>query len=305
MNNRKGFIQIPILIAIIVGVLFLVGAKQYKDYRVEQEKASQEKEKEAQAVTEVQQKALDETKSEIEALKKQTADSDKRQKTLEQQIQTKKPSIEITAKELTQYLYGIVQIDCDRTLGSGTLWKIGSGYFVLTNQHVVGESTYPAGYCLVPAFNAFGSLELHYVYPSESQQWNSDTDVALLPVHDSSNNSDKTKLVYSISALQKCAPTMHTGSLVVVIGYPAYAQQGPATQITTNGIISGFGPRAISLPNPNYFVSAKIDSGNSGGVALSKDENGLCVLGIPTWLTVGNYETQGVVQNIHNVMYQK
>ena len=91
--------------------------------------------------------------------------------------------------------------------------------------------------------------------------------------------------------------------LVVIIGYPAYAQHGPATQITTNGIISGFGPSAASLPNPNYFVSAKIDSGNSGGIALSKDENGICVLGISTWLTVGNYETQGIVQNIHNIFY--
>ena len=37
-------------------------------------------------------------------------------------------------------------------------------------------------------------------------------------------------------------------------------------------------------------------------VAIAKDGNGLCVLGIPTWLTVGNYETQGLVQNIRNVI---
>lgn len=59
------------------------------------------------------------------------------------------------------------------------------------------------------------------------------------------------------------------------------------------------------MPYPNYFVSAKVDSGNSGGVAFSKDSNGLCVLGIPTWLTIGNFETQGLVQNIHNVFYER
>ena len=53
------------------------------------------------------------------------------------------------------------------------------------------------------------------------------------------------------------------------------------------------------------YVSAKIDSGNSGGIAFSKDSRGLCVLGIPTWLTVGNYETQGLIQNIHNAFYSK
>jgi hypothetical protein len=74
-------------------------------------------------------------------------------------------------------------------------------------------------------------------------------------------------------------------------------------RITTNGIISGYAPK-INSEYANYFVSAKIDSGNSGGIALSKDKNGLCVLGIPTWLNVGNYDTQGMIQNIHNIMTQ-
>jgi len=56
------------------------------------------------------------------------------------------------------------------------------------------------------------------------------------------------------------------------------------------------------LPYQNYFVSAKIDSGNSGGIAISKTTSGnLCLLGVPTWVSVGNYETQGLVQNINNI----
>ena len=76
----------------------------------------------------------------------------------------------------------------------------------------------------------------------------------------------------------------------------------------SNGIISGYDSivkDTQKLPYSNYFVSAKIDSGNSGGIALSKNEKGLCVLGVPTWLTVGNYETQGLVQNIHNIYYKQ
>ncbi|MBU6415530.1 hypothetical protein KGQ34_04820, partial [Patescibacteria group bacterium] len=81
-----------------------------------------------------------------------------------------------------------------------------------------------------------------------------------------------------------------------------------SSRISTNGIISGYDNSVIlppqNLSNPNYYVSAKIDSGNSGGVAFSKDSNGLCVLGVPTWLSIGNYETQGIIQNIHNVLSQ-
>jgi hypothetical protein len=56
------------------------------------------------------------------------------------------------------------------------------------------------------------------------------------------------------------------------------------------------------LKYQNFFVSAKIDSGNSGGIALAKDGQGVCTLGLPTWLTVGNYETQGLIQNIMNLL---
>ena len=58
-----------------------------------------------------------------------------------------------------------------------------------------------------------------------------------------------------------------------------------------------------NLPDPNYFISNKIDHGNSGGIALSKYNDSLCVLGIPTWLNRGVSDNQGIVQNIKNVMY--
>ena len=56
MNNRKGFVQIPILIAIIVGILVLggsgyFGVRQYLNYQAEkvrEEKIVREKEKENQ-----------------------------------------------------------------------------------------------------------------------------------------------------------------------------------------------------------------------------------------------------------------
>jgi hypothetical protein len=56
-----------------------------------------------------------------------------------------------------------------------------------------------------------------------------------------------------------------------------------------------------ALPYPNFFSTAIMDAGNSGGIALSKDSNGLCVLGIPTLVIQGEYSSEGVIQNIRNI----
>ena len=116
-------------------------------------------------------------------------------------------------------------------------------------------------------------------------------------------------LNYSISTMKLCATTMPVGSSVMIIGYPAFAVSSPIQKTgfrtVTDGIISAHDTNIIvdGLPYANYYVSAKMDGGNSGGIALSKNKDGLCLLGIPTWLSFGDYETQGMVQNIHNVMF--
>lgn len=59
------------------------------------------------------------------------------------------------------------------------------------------------------------------------------------------------------------------------------------------------------MPYVNYYTSAKVDAGNSGGIAMMEDDNHkLCILGVPTWISVGEYETEGIIQNIHNIIYQ-
>lgn len=74
----------------------------------------------------------------------------------------------------------------------------------------------------------------------------------------------------------------YLGDQVLVLGYPAI---GSPTDITaTDGIISGY-------DYPYYITSAKIDHGNSGGIAiLVKDD---CYLGIPTGSVVGEIESLG------------
>ena len=315
MENQKGFIQIPSLIAIIAGILVISGAgyfgiKQYQSYQVE-------KEKEAQAATEAQQKALEQAQVEIEELKQESTQSKQKQAVLEQRVNnetTKSKEIIIQASELTPYLTGVGEVDCGDTEGTGTLWKLGTGYFVLTNDHVV-SGVIDCTFTIQDSPNDkkhSGIWKLELI----DNNWNDIADVSLLRLVTWSPTTEFStsipNLNYSISSMLKCSTSMEIGSPMVIIGYPAYAEKtwSAGTQsfrAVTNGIISSHDTSVKydkGLPYSNYFVSAKIDSGNSGGIALSKNSNGLCVLGIPTWLTIGNYETQGLVQNIHNVMYK-
>jgi len=347
MKNQKGFIQIPLLIAIIAGVLVIggagyIGVKQYQNYQA----GKIEKEKEARALVEAQKKSLEEAQQEIEKLKEGSVESKKKQEALEQKVQSnqQKPApqnISISAAELEPYLTGVGRIDCSSdwssfdwkkvSVGSGSLWNIqGIGYSVLTNKHVIDIPKGPYAYCRLKVADN-GNIKAYknareiapglitgwdwWLDEENVYRWNQKTDVALLKLKYEFVNGDLPDgLNYSIGSLRLCPQRMALNSPVVAIGFPAStmkAVEGGAIQSTrtvTNGIISSHDESTVrdyGLPAPDYFVSAKIDSGNSGGIVLSKDNSGLCVLGIPTWVNVGNFENQGVIQNIHNVMYKQ
>jgi hypothetical protein len=64
--------------------------------------------------------------------------------------------------------------------------------------------------------------------------------------------------------------------------------------IMSEGIISG-------NEGNNFFTTALIDTGSSGGVAIMKENNEPCIFGIPTWGTIGDYTTLGIIQPFSNV----
>jgi len=241
---------------------------------------------------------------------------------LEQKVSneiTKPKEITIQAPELAPYLTGVGEVECGDIEGSGSLWKFSTGYFVLTNDHVVRGATN----CTFTIQDSPNDTKHSGVWKLEliDNNWNNTTDISLLRLAiwpaTAEISTSISNLNYLITNMPKCPTSMEIGSPIVIIGYPVYAKKtveydsGSGTQFfrtVTNGIISSHDTTVKyfqGLPYSNYFVSAKIDSGNSGGIAFSKTTNGLCVLGIPTWLTIGNYETQGLIQNIHNVIYQE
>jgi hypothetical protein len=243
-------------------------------------------------------------------------------------------SSQITSSDIAPYLTGVVEVLCRKMdsngvdeindTGSGSLWSFpNSTYDVVTNEHVIAGDDDCVLWIPNPNKTSQGT---YYLDLSNVRNWNSIADEAVIPImspaeaaaHNlkiaGANDIPMSQLNYNVSSLRDCPSTMPSNSPVTVVGYPAFSSinvlDNPdgafKNQITTNGVISGDYTtyQSDGLPDVDYYISATIDSGNSGGIAFSKDANGLCLLGIPTWITLtGNFTNEGIVQNIYNVKY--
>ncbi len=79
-----------------------------------------------------------------------------------------------------------------------------------------------------------------------------------------------------------CKKEATLGEGIVILGYPTIGSVNGIT--VTEGIIAGI--------EGNYYVtSAKIEHGNSGGIAVSTEKN--CYLGIPSFVKSGALESLG------------
>jgi len=99
-RNKKGFIQIPILIAVIVGVIVVGGGgyfgyTQFKNYQAQQA----EEEKQTQELAKTQQEALEKSQQEMERLKQEIA---QKTKELARQVSEGQEVAQQQQKELEQ-----------------------------------------------------------------------------------------------------------------------------------------------------------------------------------------------------------
>lgn len=227
----------------------------------------------------------------------------------------------ITSEDIAEFLTSTGEISCNNGSGSGFFWQESDEIRVITNKHVIENETMCQ---FLPEHSNGQTWAAYKLDLSSNKPWNQYTDVANMAplVTDNGVQSPPISTINDsgISKLRKCPDRLPQGTPLVLIGYPAFAEQivvAPNTGLeyrmnsrqVTNGIISGYDETKVgtwgSLNHSNYYVSAKIDSGNSGGPAFAKDRDGLCFLGIATWLNVGNFEAQGIVQNIHNILYEE
>ncbi len=202
-----------------------------------------------------------------------------------------------------------------RKSGSGLLALFNSTPTIITNKHVVNDSQYGlATECDVGFHNDNGAYYSISSVNQPAQSFTYSPELAPLimpeiPRHGQILFGSGGNDVAYLSQMQKeGAPsitlnrraagdrftcgTIPIGESLVILGYPDYGSgAGTITSVLSNlqitateGIISG-------QDGIYYTTSAKIDPGNSGGLAI--DEKNNCYIGIPTAAVVGEIESLG------------
>jgi len=189
---------------------------------------------------------------------------------------------------LTKIMPRIVQVKCytgnSVSYGSGTIQGSASGntqWEVYTNLHVVGyNSTCSVG---LPQGVDFIPTKTYTTTLSRFGPYYPDIDFAVLKISGATES-------FSEFPLPVCGVAdIKIGHRVTVFGYPNF---GGDSLTVTDGIVSGIEYTAYGAV---YKTSAKIDKGNSGGLAI--DNNSKCGIGIPTWATSGAFDGLGYIQS--------
>lgn len=185
--------------------------------------------------------------------------------------------------------------------GSGTLWRFSRGaethFVILTNRHVVETDDGSRSRCSVvlypdpqdtSRFLRFASrghrvLESFYDLAALTPELTTGTTPGTL--------ADLRRHALPVDELNPCqAPAL--GDPVAVFGYPAI---GGDSLTMTEGILSG----TEYAQGVRYFkTSAKIDHGNSGGLALKRTG---CLLGVPTFVRSGSLESLGRILDLGQI----
>ena len=213
--------------------------------------------------------------------------------------------------------------------------------FILTNSHVaplkrISLKGYDLNYCDVNLSSNY--LLGFYGYNGRTSFINGSFDIALLKYKnvdglrniqgkfDLDKNNEEQISILKSSVLENhkpCSKDLLVGGKVYVFGYPSSAFEyenstisdkdlekmkvsrdqlddspyvSDRNAIVSTGIISGISS------DGNYYTDAKIDAGNSGGLAVSKISGQICIVGIPTWLSEGEYSNLGLIQPFENVI---
>jgi len=197
--------------------------------------------------------------------------------------------------------------------------------YILTNAHVavlkensnncwVGEQ----GDSILPPLKSGANPYFgFFVYDKNTDFLDNNIDIALLKKMNTPKEEDILKLKSRLlENYPSCFREKIIGSSVYIFGYPATGEEDDETLknkmskigiddslvppkrnlIVSTGIISGIDGQE------NYYTDAKIDSGSSGGLAVSKIGGEICIVGIPTWASIGEFESLGMIQPFGKIL---
>jgi hypothetical protein len=239
---------------------------------------------------------------------------------------------ELSSLEIEKISKSVAAVHCgyfdQLAFGSGTYIRISTGDgetkdIVLTNGHVARSEelgTLNEGQGRNCSIRFKDGLTADGWYSGKSRIETDSLDMAALVLGDGFKNMEP------LSDNGKPFPTCNsvsTGQEVLIFSYPA----GGATQsfpdqiqfqgsdgfnlkayasaieeyndsrslVVTEGIISG-------SQNDNLITTASIDSGSSGGLAVSIESGEPCIVGVPTWLSVGEFQSIGLIQPMSRIL---
>ncbi|MCR4261089.1 MAG: serine protease [Candidatus Colwellbacteria bacterium] len=245
-----------------------------------------------------------------EELKKSKENEELLQEALDDMQSSEVGSSTVSAGDIiNQYAPSVVRLVCventdtgDLQQGSGVLFEgdaLGDGglYYVQTNLHVIETSKDDFSQCVIAVYPDPDNSESYITYKSSGHiLFREGVDLAYLkPLEVKDGKRAGLLSSLSIYALKDSAVTtcnaISIGDHISVLGYPGI---GGESLTVTDGIVSGFEFRS----GERYIkTSAKIDQGNSGGIAIM--DSG-CIVGIPTYVKT-QIESLGRILDLKNL----
>ncbi len=254
----------------------------------------------------------EELRKEIEILKSNTSKQAVNQQQSENKIselKSKLKSTDVLLKEDYEEQSGVVldsiaKVTCflnkeEVISGSGSIWGVGDNFYLVTNKHVLEEADNEGESCMITIARDWAavasdleksyqdnnllmySLDLNYTY------WELDSfDFAIAEILEFEQPISLLDDVAMVTDESKCNKNVDVGEKIKIIGFPYTGSFSLPT--ITEGIISSFEYRDKV---PYYITSAKIEHGNSGGIAVTNDYS--CMIGLPTSVVVGSSESLG------------
>lgn len=300
----------------VFGVLFLIviffGAYHfYKSYEQTQQtilQTSQQLQETKEKLNDVASSTAKKLTDQEQELSQKTSQIAKLEADLKTTSNSSVTSGNVGSNTLSSLSPSVVKIVCysdaygeNLQMGSGVLYQSASGdpyaYFVETNLHVVQTSDGSPSKCAIAVYPNYKNASTYLVYKTagyKTYKYGVDFAYLIPQIADSENAGtmgELSKYAKSLSANAYCKSTS-IGDHISILGYPSV---GGSSLTATDGIISGF-----EYDSGSRFIktSAKIEHGNSGGVAI-KDSG--CVLGIPTFVETGSAESIGRILDLNNL----